>query len=272
MRLCQRDGCGRPHMARGWCAMHYARWRRRGTPDVYDPRCLVEGCGQPHMARGMCSRHYGRWRYRQGASKHPPCSVDGCGGFARSRGWCDMHYARWKKAGKPDRLNEVMAALMRICRVEGCDQQHRARGYCKTHYDRMRERGLLKTRPFRTGCRVLDCPNKHKARGLCARHYEWWSRHGVEPRTATCLVCGRPGRHMCAGCYDGVCQLEGCGRSAPAGRRWCGEHSLRRNRPRAPQLPDGYGLDDLWVCQADGCEESSNLGWCPAHYRMPSLV
>ncbi|MDE0605072.1 MAG: hypothetical protein OXI18_11770, partial [bacterium] len=96
-----------------------------------------------------------------------------------------MHYARWKTAGKPDRLNEVMAALMRICRVEGCDQQHRARGYCKTHYDRMREQGLIKTRPFRTGCRILDCPNKHKARGLCARHYEWWSRHGVEPRTAT---------------------------------------------------------------------------------------
>lgn len=32
MRICDVGGCGRPAKARGWCTMHYARWRRAGDP------------------------------------------------------------------------------------------------------------------------------------------------------------------------------------------------------------------------------------------------
>lgn len=31
---CAIDGCTRPHDARGWCSMHYRRWRRNGDPLV----------------------------------------------------------------------------------------------------------------------------------------------------------------------------------------------------------------------------------------------
>lgn len=30
--LCSIIGCGRPHLAKGWCAMHYQRWQRHGDP------------------------------------------------------------------------------------------------------------------------------------------------------------------------------------------------------------------------------------------------
>lgn len=33
MRLCSIAGCSKPHTARGWCHMHYERWRRRGSLD-----------------------------------------------------------------------------------------------------------------------------------------------------------------------------------------------------------------------------------------------
>ncbi len=32
MRLCEVDGCARPHLARGFCVMHYHRWERHGDP------------------------------------------------------------------------------------------------------------------------------------------------------------------------------------------------------------------------------------------------
>lgn len=31
-RLCSIEGCGKPHLARGWCRMHWNRWRWHGEP------------------------------------------------------------------------------------------------------------------------------------------------------------------------------------------------------------------------------------------------
>lgn len=33
-RICCIESCGRPHEARGWCAVHYNRWRAHGDPLV----------------------------------------------------------------------------------------------------------------------------------------------------------------------------------------------------------------------------------------------
>lgn len=37
---CSIDGCGKVHAARGWCQMHYARWKRNGTTDRVMPSLL----------------------------------------------------------------------------------------------------------------------------------------------------------------------------------------------------------------------------------------
>lgn len=34
---CKVQGCDRPHTARGWCARHYARWRKYGDPEAGGP-------------------------------------------------------------------------------------------------------------------------------------------------------------------------------------------------------------------------------------------
>jgi hypothetical protein len=68
-RTCTIDGCERPQQARGWCPMHYKRWRRNGDPTTITRRsptetpdtCTVPGCDKPHRARGWCQAHYRRW-------------------------------------------------------------------------------------------------------------------------------------------------------------------------------------------------------------------
>ena len=37
MRICIIEGCGRKHLARGWCSKHYANWRKTGKPVAENP-------------------------------------------------------------------------------------------------------------------------------------------------------------------------------------------------------------------------------------------
>ena len=70
MRICEVEGCDRPHSARGYCGMHYARVRVYGTPEiegtterVRHPRsgqCGVEECERADHARGLCLMHLKR--------------------------------------------------------------------------------------------------------------------------------------------------------------------------------------------------------------------
>lgn len=47
--------CGKPAHARGWCRLHYTRWRTHGDPNTVRtvPVCL---CGRKNHARGWCKK------------------------------------------------------------------------------------------------------------------------------------------------------------------------------------------------------------------------
>lgn len=116
-KLCSIASCNRPPVGRGWCSMHYGRWRKHGDPLVtFGPGgwdggrernhriCLVEECGRKAIYKtgGVCRSHYERWKrngdliYRRSPS--PPggtvCAVPNCSRRAASGGLCSLHYAR----------------------------------------------------------------------------------------------------------------------------------------------------------------------------------
>src|SRR5262245_12882461 len=144
-RTCSIDGCKRPWYCRGWCTLHYQRWRSHGTtadprrqPNP-DGRCLVAGCSRPERTRGWCGTHYSRW-LRQGSVEDPqpklrdPCSAEGCGRPATALGWCDMHYLRWYRHGSTD-------DPIPRCAVDGCDRRVLSNDVCQKHRWRRENHG-----------------------------------------------------------------------------------------------------------------------------------
>jgi hypothetical protein len=72
MALCSVKGCERVAEKRGWCGLHYQRWRNSGGE--------VKKIARPGEPKRLCS-------------------VEGCGNVAEKRGWCGLHYQRWRKSG-----------------------------------------------------------------------------------------------------------------------------------------------------------------------------
>ena len=76
--VCAVNGCDRSEkITRGWCGMHYKRWRKtgnplgklQGVPSRANVGCKIEGCENPHNARGWCLTHYNRWKQKNDPMK-----------------------------------------------------------------------------------------------------------------------------------------------------------------------------------------------------------
>lgn len=99
-RTCSVVDCDKPHEARGWCKLHYERWKRLGDvradipPESRRPGprpvCSVEDCKAPEHSRGFCSLHYGRWR-RHG-DPLAGRTRNGDGGLAATHEWMARHF------------------------------------------------------------------------------------------------------------------------------------------------------------------------------------
>lgn len=66
LRVCLISDCGNPHLAKGFCRLHYKRWFAHGDPTFTKfhrfSSCVVKGCSKPAKARGLCGAHHERWR------------------------------------------------------------------------------------------------------------------------------------------------------------------------------------------------------------------
>jgi hypothetical protein len=96
-RTCEVNGCGREHAARGWCGLHYERWRKFGDPehvpigkgrygisvDIGFVTCAWEPCSRlfvtrrPRRPARFCSRLcWQRWRRPDWSAPEPTGLVD----------------------------------------------------------------------------------------------------------------------------------------------------------------------------------------------------
>ena len=110
---CSISDCDKPKHRRGWCSMHYRRWRTNGDPLVgarpSRKTCLVGGCSEPAVGKGYCRNHYYRfkkygdpnaevrsWTSNQGKTCYGP----ECDRPARSGGLCGAHRNVLERSGE----------------------------------------------------------------------------------------------------------------------------------------------------------------------------
>lgn len=120
-RVCDVEGCDKKHHAKGYCWMHYCRFRTHGHPlagrGFHIEVCTVEGCDEPHTARGICRKHYER-KKRTGSlesSWRTGCDIPGCDRKHYGRGFCKKHYdlARWLQEDPAPRERRVPISPIR---------------------------------------------------------------------------------------------------------------------------------------------------------------
>ncbi len=62
MKACTIQGCYKKYKAKGFCGMHYRRFRLHGHANDAPIRlCSIEGCGNKHRGLGFCEKHYTRY-------------------------------------------------------------------------------------------------------------------------------------------------------------------------------------------------------------------
>jgi len=196
--------CLNPYYSKGYCHLHYSRWRIHGDPlrlvriPFRNEFCQVfeDGmvCGKVAVRSeqksdvGMCQTHYLR-NYEYGSPtfmKRPApkkrtgvCSVDGCKKEDHSLNFCKLHYHEDRRIRR--RAREGRAEPVKydsdICSIDGCERRRSVLGLCSRHYGRQRAHGS----PHNAGrgpiteklgkCRVLECKKPDDQKGLCAQHY-----------------------------------------------------------------------------------------------------
>jgi hypothetical protein len=58
---CKHEGCSLPATGgKGYCARHYAAWKRGALPKSRYKTCRVEACRKRVTARGRCEEHFAR--------------------------------------------------------------------------------------------------------------------------------------------------------------------------------------------------------------------
>lgn len=94
--------------------------------NVQQRLCEVEGCGRKHAARGYCHFHYLTL-----VTGGKTCKVPGCGKGRAARGYCQMHYRRMRKYGDPLSTTLPRLSFSRPEEIKGVLLKRRARVTCR---------------------------------------------------------------------------------------------------------------------------------------------
>jgi hypothetical protein len=55
--------------------------------------CKIEGCKRPYRAKGYCNVHYKKWRQGEfGKTRYKQCKMEGCAKRRHQQAYCEEHF------------------------------------------------------------------------------------------------------------------------------------------------------------------------------------
>lgn len=141
-RICEFQGCGRIHRAKGLCIRHYLQLKESGElwPIIEKNnlrQCSKEGCfNKQHRSKGICLIHY----RALDKSERKRCIHESCKSLSQKESYCEKHYEiivlgiSINKGGRPKKQKQV-------CEIENCDNFSICKGLCSKHYERVKRHG-----------------------------------------------------------------------------------------------------------------------------------
>ena len=57
-KACKVAGCKRPYRAKGYCNVHYKKWRQGELGKARYKTCKMEGCRKHRFQKAYCEEHF----------------------------------------------------------------------------------------------------------------------------------------------------------------------------------------------------------------------
>ena len=223
-RTCSVRECTSAPTARGWCPMHYARWRNSGDPGTAsrqrrssgDPgTCAADNCDRPARRNGLCNSCSAKAR-RSGAGG---CTVNDCGSRADARGLCAKHYQQVRNGLLS---HPLVAEIIRDqpCSVDGCERPAYSKSFCYMHWQRnprLGDPGEAQRRKtlYEPGqlCAIKACERPARWGLYCQSHARRFRKYGLTEQDLTGMLARQKSR----------CAI--CGSAEPGSSgEWCVDH------------------------------------------------
>lgn len=180
-RLCSHGDCSKPSVSRGFCRVHYQKWRRSsaGQQEVPSRTCSYIGCNRIHFAYGFCNLHYQRMktemRLKHGA---PEGHSKECAKCSEIKPFADFSIHSGTADGRRPECRACHATYHRESRRDNPDRHRKYEaksnyGITPELYDKMLEEhehrcaicGSREGGKFKT-LNIDHCHNTGKIRGL----------------------------------------------------------------------------------------------------------
>jgi len=183
-RKCSVDGCDRLHWARGFCGLHYQRWKTHGTPErmhrIGKTWSFVEACVTEKTTACIL------WKFA--------LNRDGYGVTWRNRKSVQAHFAVCTLAHGQRKSADLEAR--HLCGNRACvNPAHLAWGTCAENQEDRRRHGTLPLGET-VYCAKLTDSQVRVIRSSSETGLQLARRFGVTPSTISSIRCGHTWKHV----------------------------------------------------------------------------
>ena len=166
MKICSIEGCDKPSRARGWCGMHYWRWKTHGDP-LFPVRHYREK-GKPvdmdHIREHIVIDEHGCWIWQRALNAYGYGVI-----WNGEKNMSGVHIVAWELKNGPVPEGEEVMHICERGRHGCCNPDHLETGPHKENMNAWNCTGDRHPNAVVPDCIVEDVKRRYRAGGVSQR-------------------------------------------------------------------------------------------------------